>query len=390
MVGATVVGWTKYLELNTTNAAATASTPWNDTAPTTTTVSLGSSNNGNQSGQTYIMYAFHSVAGFSDIGFWQGGTTTITTGFQPSFVIQQDYGLGGGWGIFDSARSGQVLNANTNAAESSSSFVTFTATGFTVPSETSSVFRLYMAFKENPTPYPLAGNMSFLVVAGGGGGARYGAGGAGGYRNSYANEPSGGNSSSEADISLSAGTYTITIGAGGNGGNRSAGSAGVNSTLSTIIANGGGEGIRWPNNTAQSTQNGGSGGGQDADNSGTNSPGTTVTTNDGKTQGTNGVLWVMGQVVLIMVLVVEEQVLQEVLLLKELETLEQEVTVFLHRLQELQSQEEEEEVEQMELKQAQKELVVLEEVVKVQRGMVEKQLMVLMVQQIPEEEEEQE
>jgi len=234
------------------------------------------------------MYAFHSVAGFSDIGFWQGGTTTITTGFQPSFVIQQDYGLGGGWGIFDSARSGQVLTANTNAAESSSSFVTFTATGFTVPSESSSVFRLYMAFKENITPYPLAGNMSFLVIAGGGGGARYGAGGAGGYRNSYANEPSGGNSSSEADISLSAGTYTITIGAGGNAGNRSAGSAGVNSTLSTIIANGGGEGVRWPNNTTQTTQNGGSGGGQDNDNSGTNSAGTSVATSDGKTQGTAG------------------------------------------------------------------------------------------------------
>ena len=27
-----------------------------------------------------------------------------------------------------------------------------------------------MAFKMNPTPYPLAGNMSFLVIAGGGSG----------------------------------------------------------------------------------------------------------------------------------------------------------------------------------------------------------------------------
>ena len=98
----------------------------------------------------------------------------------------------------------------------------------------------------------------------------------------------------------------------------------------------------------------------------------------------------MEQVVIIMVLEVVVLVLQEVLLLRELETLGQEVTVFLHPLQELQSQEEVEEEVVMEHNQVQKELLELEVVVKVQRGMVEKQLMVLMVQQIPEEQEEQE
>ena len=67
---------------------------------------------------------------------------------------------------------------------------------------------IYMAFKENPTPYPLAGNMSFLVVAGGGGGG-FGSGGggagAGGLRTSYG-PSSGGGSSSESDITLAAGT----------------------------------------------------------------------------------------------------------------------------------------------------------------------------------------
>ena len=267
MVGATVVGWTKYLELNLTNPAATASTTWNDTDPTTTTVSLGSSNNGNQSGQTYIMYAFHSVAGFSDIGFWQGGTTTITTGFQPSFVIQQDYGLGGGWGIFDSARSGQVLNANTNAAESSSSFVTFTATGFTVPSESSSVFRLYMAFKENPSPVVPAGQMAYLVVAGGAGGGgtvfpnKGGGGGAGGLRTSFGST-SGGGASAESNLTLSSGTYTITVGAGGG-----AAANGVASTISgtgTVSTVGGGQGGAI---TVSGTA-GGSGGGTGGNNGG--------------------------------------------------------------------------------------------------------------------------
>jgi hypothetical protein len=267
MVGATVVGWTKYLELNTTNAAATASTPWNDTAPTTTTVSLGSSNNGNQSGQTYIMYAFHSVAGFSDIGYWQGGTTTITTGFQPSFVINQDYGLGGGWGIFDSARPGQVLNANTDAAESSSSFITFTATGFTVPSEISTVFRLYMAFKENPSPIVPAGYMAYLVVAGGagGGGTVYpnkgGGGGAGGLRTSFGST-SGGGASAESNFTLSAGTYTITVGAGG--GAAANGAASTITGAGSVSTVGGGQGGAI---TVSGTA-GGSGGGSGGNNGG--------------------------------------------------------------------------------------------------------------------------
>ncbi len=88
----------------------------------------------------------------------------------------------------------------------------------------------------------------------------------------------------------------------------------------------------------------------------------------------------MDQEVIIMVLGVEVQVLQEVLLPKELETLEQEVMALLHLLQDLQLQELVEGVVQLEVNQAQKELLELEEVVKVQRGMVEKQLMVLMVQ----------
>ena len=267
MVGATVVGWDKYLELNLTNAAATASTPWNNTAPTETTVSLGSSANGNDGGSKYIMYAFHSVAGFSDIGYWQGGTTTITTGFQPSFVLNQDYGLGGGWNIFDSARSGQVLNANSANAESSSSFVTFTATGFTVPSESSSVFRLYMAFKENPSPVVPAGQMAYLVVAGGAGGGgtvfpnKGGGGGAGGLRTSFGST-SGGGASAESNLTLSSGTYTITVGAGGG-----AAANGVASTISgteTVSTVGGGQGGAI---TVSGTA-GGSGGGTGGNNGG--------------------------------------------------------------------------------------------------------------------------
>jgi hypothetical protein len=109
MVGATVVGWTKYLELNLTNAAATASTTWNNTAPTATTVSLGSSNNGNQSGQTYIMYAFASIDSFSKFGTYTGNGSIdgpiVNTGFKPAMIIIKEYDGVDNWAIVDNKRS---------------------------------------------------------------------------------------------------------------------------------------------------------------------------------------------------------------------------------------------------------------------------------------------
>ena len=115
----------------------------------------------------------------------------------------------------------------------------------------------------------------FLCIAGGGGGGvglagGGGGGGAGGYRNSYASETSGGNSSSETDLSLTPGTvYTITVGAGGSGG-ASAGTitwsgsnssiVGSNITDIVSIGGGGGTGLNWSSGGVDGAS-GGSGGG---------------------------------------------------------------------------------------------------------------------------------
>jgi hypothetical protein len=123
-----------------------------------------------------------------------------------------------------------------------------------------------------PTSY----TADFLVIAGGGGGGgtgggsgwSAGGGGAGGYRNSYSTETSGGGGSSEASLTFNKGTvYTITVGAGGNGGlanspgTNSLGTNGVDSSISgsdisTITSSGGGGGGSDGNG-----KNGGSGGG---------------------------------------------------------------------------------------------------------------------------------
>lgn len=67
--------------------------------------------------------------------------------------------------------------------------------------------------------------VEYLVVAGGGGAGgsagtsiASGGGGAGGYRSSVTGESSGGGAGPEETLTLTTGTYTVTVGAGGNGG----------------------------------------------------------------------------------------------------------------------------------------------------------------------------
>ena len=94
----------------------------------------------------------------------------------------------------------------------------------------------------------------YLVIGGGGGGGRNyaGGGGAGGYRTSI-----GGSA-----LSLTAQAYTVTVGAGGNGGSVSVnnGTKGGDSSFSTITSTGGGGGIGG-DGVYSGVEDGGSGGG---------------------------------------------------------------------------------------------------------------------------------
>ena len=115
-------------------------------------------------------------------------------------------------------------------------------------------------------------SVDFLVIAGGGGsGTGGGAGaGAGGYRNSYNNETSGRNSSSESSLTFNPNTvYTVTVGAGGAGSIAAGQTNGSDSSISgtgltTITSLGGGYGANGSNSTntgKRTSASGGSGGG---------------------------------------------------------------------------------------------------------------------------------
>ena len=116
-------------------------------------------------------------------------------------------------------------------------------------------------------------NIEYLVIAGGGGGGYGvggywgGGGGAGGYRNSYASETSGRNSSTETPLSVNPGTVlTVTVGTGGPGGGSGAnGTAGNDSSITgtgvSVTSTGGGFGAGASSSSGSNGGDGGSGGG---------------------------------------------------------------------------------------------------------------------------------
>jgi len=132
------------LELDETNAEAADPTRWNNTAPTSTNFTLGTSSsvNSSTSNRTYIAMLFASTD-VSKVGFWVGDNTNnrqITTGFQPRFLIVFLSNQGGGydWQMFDSTRgfispNSNILKLNSTAAQSNqSTYFTPTSTGFTI------------------------------------------------------------------------------------------------------------------------------------------------------------------------------------------------------------------------------------------------------------------
>ena len=152
------------LELNSSNAKATYSSVFNNTAATSTVVTLGSGDT-NRSGQTQILYCFHDVTGYSKFGSYTGNGSssgpTVTTGFQPDFVMIKSSSLDStAWVIFDSARSPSnstqlLLQPQSSSAEINvGNAMDFNADNFQLKDTNASRNQngqtyIYMAFKIN-------------------------------------------------------------------------------------------------------------------------------------------------------------------------------------------------------------------------------------------------
>ena len=96
-----VPGPTKYCELDNTDPFYTGSTRWNNTAPSSTVVTLGSQQTTNDSGAAMIAYCWHSVEGFSKFGSYTGNGSAdgpfVWCGFRPAFIIIKRSSSSGNW-----------------------------------------------------------------------------------------------------------------------------------------------------------------------------------------------------------------------------------------------------------------------------------------------------
>jgi hypothetical protein len=157
-------GATKYLELNTTIAATTGGTPWNNTEPTSTVFTVGTWNAVNANGSTYVAYCFAEVAGYSRIGSYTGNGSTdgtfVYTGFRPAYLLIKRTDTTGDWIVWDAKRNtynalNSILYPNLSSAEATAASVNidFLSNGFKLRASSSVLISgdfIYAAFAESP------------------------------------------------------------------------------------------------------------------------------------------------------------------------------------------------------------------------------------------------
>jgi hypothetical protein len=166
------LGNTLYIALNTTAAASSAVSAWNNTSPTSSVFTINHAAI-NSSGVNYVAYCFAAVAGYSAFGSYIGNGSTdgpfMFTGFRPAYVlIKRSSTSGNHWQILDTKRStynvmADYMYAGATQAEAYDATVGIDSlsNGFKLRGTDGNVNAvnstyIYMAFAESPFKYSLA------------------------------------------------------------------------------------------------------------------------------------------------------------------------------------------------------------------------------------------
>ena len=138
--------WNGYLVLNKTQQQYNDNHPFNNYTPTSLDFQLNNWDRVNGNGSNYIAILFASANDadgnpISKVGSYSGpgGVVTITTGFQPRFIMVKKANGAGGWHVFDTTRgmgSGNdpLLYLNTDGAQITVDYVTPSSTGWSTTS----------------------------------------------------------------------------------------------------------------------------------------------------------------------------------------------------------------------------------------------------------------
>lgn len=133
------LGNTKALAISATSAA-TSAIYWNNTTPTASVFSIGTSADVNSNTATYVAYLFGDVANVCATGTYAGSASnvTVTCGFAPRFVMIKAYDTTTSFAIADTVRG---INAaqdpylvwdSTISETSSVDWIDTAANGFTI------------------------------------------------------------------------------------------------------------------------------------------------------------------------------------------------------------------------------------------------------------------
>ena len=166
------IGATKYLELNTYSGGGTNSNRFQNTAPTSTLISIGTNTTVNGSGNDYIVYSWHNVEGYQRFGTYEGNNTDnngpfVYLGFRPRLLVLKGIDESYGWYVFDSERSENNLvddmvswfpGGSETSEPTGARKVNFLGDGFKVMADAASIngandTYIYMAWGDVPYKY---------------------------------------------------------------------------------------------------------------------------------------------------------------------------------------------------------------------------------------------
>jgi hypothetical protein len=159
------LGATQGIFLDTAAAATTNANFWNNTAPTSSVYSVGSSGGTNNSGNTMIAYCWAAVAGYSAFGSYTGNGSSdgpfVYTGFRPRYLLIKLTTGANSWRVVDSSRNPyNLVNLSLRPDASDAEYTNvdncdFLSNGFKLRgtdggNNGSGQTFIYAAFAENP------------------------------------------------------------------------------------------------------------------------------------------------------------------------------------------------------------------------------------------------
>ena len=162
-------GWSKgmsygdVVNFQSSGAKSTDTSLFTSNAPTNQVINLGSSVGVNNSGQTFVCYAFSSKTGYSKFGSYTGNGnadgTFVYTGFKPAFVIIKNSSNAHNWTMIDNKRLGYndknyILFPDLSNVEPTTSETDILSNGFKIRASANGVNQsgntmIYMAFGQS-------------------------------------------------------------------------------------------------------------------------------------------------------------------------------------------------------------------------------------------------